>query len=53
MNDRQKQTLWRDLGQIFIWPWWDFERAFEELMKVLEKNGFRQTDPNQTDTRRY
>lgn len=40
MTEQQKQAFWRELGQVFIWPWWDFERAFGELMKVLKKYGF-------------
>jgi len=41
MTDQQKQALWRELGQVFIWPWWDFDRAFSEIVIILEKYGFR------------
>jgi 2-oxo-4-hydroxy-4-carboxy--5-ureidoimidazoline (OHCU) decarboxylase len=39
-NPLDREGLYRELAQVFIVSWWDFERAWEELEKVLKKYGF-------------
>jgi hypothetical protein len=40
VTKQQKEAFYKELGQVFIWSWWDFDNAWEELVKVLKKYGF-------------
>ena len=44
MTQQQKESLYRDLAQIFIVSWWSFEQMFDEIMKVLDRHGFKQVE---------